>query len=282
MADTSKNALTVTELFNNLPVIKAEYQLMLKNINEKAPEIAQATSNFHKSHSQFMGVTLDVTAITPVRSVKHTLAEIDRTRSALQDAYIGMRKTENKIKQLERKLEGEEDDLKRELLEIKILEEKSHLLGVQNHVQGAIRKLNFFTNQYASLMKKLGKDSLTEEDYELEEAKYHIMTCMKQALTAARSRSGVIDEGNLIYLFDLGLPVAAAQAEVFAYLSWEADMMGQGKTPTHADTVRWLEKCAEKWAHCPAEFAKNRGFEILDRTSLTNVSLPDLRDGEEQ
>jgi hypothetical protein len=254
---------------------------MLQNIDEKAPAVAQATSNFHKSHSQFMGVTLDVTAITPVRSIKHTLAEIDRTRSALQEAYIGMRKKENKLKKLERKLDEEGDDLERELLEIKIVEAKSHLISTQNHVQGAIRKLNFFTNQYDNLMKRIGKEELTEEDYELEEVKYHIMTCMKQALTAARSRGGSIDEGNMIYIFDLGLPAAEAQMEVYAYLSWENEMMAQGKAPQHSDTVAWLEKCADKWAHCPAEFANSRGFQILDKTSLTNVALEDHSKEEE-
>jgi len=268
-------ALAVQDIAIQLPNAKPEYKSMLTNIAEKAPAVAQGTSNFHKSHSQFMGVTLDVTAITPVRSIKHTLAEIDRTRSALQEAYISMRKKENKLKKLERKLEAETDDLERELLEIKIVEAKSHLVSTENHVQGAIRKLNFFTNQYDNLMKKIGKDELTEEDYELEEVKYHIMTCMKQALTAARSRGGSIDEGNMIYIFDLGLPAAEAQAEVFAYLSWENEMMVGGKVPQHSDTVAWLEKCADKWAHCPSEFATSRGFEILDHTSLTNVALED-------
>lgn len=279
--ETKTTALVVQDIAIQLPDAKPEYKSMLSNIAEKAPAVAQATSNFHKSHSQFMGVTLDVTAITPVRSIKHTLAEIDRTRSALQEAYIGMRKKENKLKKLERKLEEETDDLERELLEIKIVEAQSHLASTRNHVQGAVRKLNFFTNQYDNLMQKIGKDELTEEDYELEEVKYHIMTCMKQALTAARSRGGSIDEGNMIYIFDLGLPAAEAQAEVFAYLSWENEMMVNGKIPQHSDTVKWLEKCADKWAHCPADFANSRGFQILDKTSLTNVALEDHSKEEE-
>ena len=276
------NALVVAELSIHLPQAKPEYRSMLQNIDAKAPAVAQATSNFHKSHSQFMGVTLDVTAITPVRSIKHTLAEIDRTRSALQEAYIGMRKKENKLKKLERKLEKEDDDLERELLEIKIVEAKAQLISTQDHVQGAIRKLNFFTNQYDNLMKKLGKEHLTEEDYELEEVKYHIMTCMKQAITAARARGGSIDEGNMIYIFDLGLPAAEAQMEVFAYLSWENDMMANGKAPQHSDTLAWLEKCADKWAHCPAQFAESRGFQLLDKTSLTNIALEDHSDKVEE
>ena len=273
--------LAITTTLNQaLPTAAPEYKSMLNNIAEKMPAVTQATSNFHKSHSQFMGVTLDVTAITPIRSIKHTLAEIDKTRSALQEAYIGLRKKENKLKKREAELKTCKDDLDRELLEIKILELQGHLEGTRNAVQGAVRKMNFFTNQYDNLMKKIGKTELTEEDYELEEARYHIMTCMKQALNSARPRQGIIDEGNMIYLFDLGINAAQAQLEVMSYLNWENELVQQGKAPEHEHTVQWLEGCADKWAGCPAAFAKSRGFDVYDPTSLANTpQIEDKTDG---
>jgi len=248
----------------------------LANIAEKAPAIRQASSNFYKSHSQMMSVTLDVTAITPIRSIKHTLAEIEKTKSALQEGYFRMKKNEVKLKKLERKLSNETDDLEREMLEIKINEMEAQAASSRGYVEGAVRKLNFFSNQYENLMTKIGKEELTEEDYEREEVKYHIMTCMKQALNAARSRGGNIDEGNLIYVFDLGINAAQAQAEVYSYLQWENELIKQGKAPEHHHTVSWLEGCAEKWADCPSKFAESRGFNLLDETSLTNT--PQLED----
>ena len=268
-------AITTT-IKEALPTAAPEYKSMLNNIAEKMPAVTQATSNFHKSHSQFMGVTLDVTAITPIRSIKHTLAEIDKTRSALQEAYINLRKKEVKLKKKQAKLIDCREPLARELLEIEILEIQGHLEGTRNAVQGAVRKMNFFTNQYDNLMKKIGKKELTEEDYELEEARYHIMTCMKQALNSARPRQGVIDEGNMIYLFDLGINAAQAQAEVFSYLNWENTLVEQGKAPEHEHTVQWLEGCADKWAGCPAAFANSRGFDVFDPTSLANT--PQIED----
>jgi hypothetical protein len=187
-----------------------------------------------------------------------------------------MKKEEVKLKKLERKLENESDDLEREMLEIKINEKEANAASSRGYVEGAVRKLNFFTNQYDNLMKKIGKEELTEEDYELEEIKYHIMTCMKQALNSARPRQGVIDEGNMIYLFDLGINAAQAQAEVFSYLNWENELVKQGKAPEHHHTVQWLEGCANKWAHCPSDFAESRGFIIYDETSLTNT--PQIED----
>lgn len=269
--DTTTELTSITPDINiQLPSAKPEYKSMLANIREKAPAIAQASSNFYKSHSQMMSVTLDVTAITPIRSVKHSLAEIEKTKAALQDGYFKMKKEEVKLKKLERKLEAELDDLEREMLEVKINEKQAQAASYRAYVEGAVRKLNFFTNQYDNLMKKIGKDELTEADYELEEVKYHIMTCMKQALNSARPRGGSIDEGNMIYLFDLGINAAQAQAEVSAYLEWEDHLLKQSKAPEHYHTVQWLEACAEKWAHCPSAFAESRGFSILDKTSLTN------------
>ena len=276
------NDLIINSMNTALTVQKPEYNLMLKNIQDRLPAVQKDTSNFHKSHSQFMSVTLDVTAITPIRSIKHTLAEIDRTKSALQEAYIGLRKKQNELKKKERELASCTDDLDRELLEIEILELNSHLEGTQNHVNGALRKMNFLVNQHKQLLEKVGKDEITEEDYEKEESRYHIMTCMKQALNAARSRNGMIDEGNLIYLFDLGINAAQAQAEVLAYLNTENQLISNGTAPTHEMTMRWLEACANKWANNPATFAARRGFSVFDRSSLTNSPMLEQTPNPEQ
>jgi hypothetical protein len=268
--------LIIKDIQNTLPAVKPEYNLMLKNIQDRMPAVHRDTSNFHKSHSQFMSVTLDVTAITPIRSIKHTLAEIDRTRSALQEAYINVRKKQVELKKKERDLLNATDALDREMLEVEIMEITTHLEGTQNHVNGALRKMNFMVNQHKQLLEAVGKDEITEEDYEREESRYHIMTCMKQALNAARSRNGMIDEGNLIYLFDLGINAAQAQAEVYAYLNAENQLISNGQAPTHEMTMRWLEACADKWASDPAKFAARRGFSVFDRSSLTNSPMLEM------
>jgi len=265
----SSKDLVISKLSNS-PLVKKEYKQMLTNINTSLPAIKQSSSNFYKSHSQFMGVMLDVTAITPIRSVKHTLAELDKTRMALEEAQLKMMKKDIELRQKEKKLnDGEyKDDLERELLETEILEVKVNMNNIQNSVSGAIRKMNFFTNQYKSILKKLGKDDITEEEYEKEESRYHVMTCMKQALNAARARGGVIDEGNLIYLFDMGINSAQAQAEIYAYLDMENKLMKEGKAPTHEMTMTWLEACADKFSGESVKFAERRGFKLYDEDSL--------------
>ena len=274
----SSKDLVISKLSDS-PLVKKEYKAMLDNIHTTLPAIKQSSSNFYKSHSQFMGVMLDVTAITPIRSVKHTLAEIDKTRMALEEAHLKMRKKDIELREKEHKFKTDLDmtEFEKELLETEILEIQVNMNNIQNSISGAIRKMNFFTNQYKSILKKLGKEDITEEEYEKEEANYHVMTCMKQALNAARARGGVIDEGNLIYLFDMGINSAQAQAEIYAYLKMENDMMEKGKAPTHEMTMQWLEACAAKFSSDANKFAERRGFKLYDEESL-NTKLIDNKD----
>ena len=274
---TSKDL--VIQKISNSPMVKKEYKVMLENINKTLPAIKQSSSNFYKSHSQFMGVMLDVTAITPIRSVKHTLAELDKTRMALEEAHLKMMKKEIELKEKEKKLaDGEyKNEFERDRLELEILEIKVNMSNIQNSISGAIRKMNFFTNQYKSILKKLGKEDITEEEYEKEESNYHVMTCMKQALNAARARGGVIDEGNLIYLFDMGINSAQAQAEIYSYLEMENKLMREGKAPTHEMTMQWLEACAAKFSKDAEAFAERRGFKLYDEESL-NTKLIDNKE----
>ena len=278
MSDSTSKDLIIKEISNS-PLVKKEYKQMLANIRNTLPAIKQTSSNFYKSHSQFMGVMLDVTAITPIRSVKHTLAEIDKTRMALEEAHLKMMKKDIELRQKERELNDEnyKDDLEKELLETEILEIKVNMNNIQNSITGAIRKMSFFTNQYKSILKKIGKNDITEEEYEKEEARYHVMTCLKQALNAARARGGVIDEGNLIYLFDMGINSAQAQAEIYAYLKMENKLMDEGKAPTHEMTMQWLEACADKFENDSVKFAERRGFKLYDEESL-NTKLLDNKE----
>lgn len=265
------NDLTIQNISTSLTTVKPEYGVMLNNIDSKLPAVMKTATNFFKGHSQFMNVTLDVTTLTPLRSIYQSLAEIEQTRAALQENHFKLKKAEIECRRKESQLADTTNPFDRELLELEIIEAKANASSTQNYMEGAVRKLNFFINQYENILKKIGKTEITEEDYELEEKRYHVMTCMKQGLNAARARGGVIDEGNMIYLFDLGINAAQAQAEVFAYLTMENEMMSSGKAPTHEMTVQWLEACADKFQDCAAKFAANRGFQVLDRQSLTNT-----------
>ena len=259
--------IALQEVSNEL-AITPEYKGMLEHINANLPAMSRDSENFYKSASQFKNVTLDVTDLTPMGSLKHILAVIDRTRMALEEAHIAVRRKQIELKKKTLEYDNAEEGYDKELLWVDIVEINNHLNNSENSVKGALRKLSFFTTQYQAIMEKLGKEEITEEDYELNESRHHVMTAMKQALCAARTRGGIIDEGNQIYLFDMGINGTVAQAEMFAYLQAEQEMLAKGEEPTHELTMKWLEACADKFANCGAKFAELRGFIPLDRKSL--------------
>jgi hypothetical protein len=244
---------------------------MLQNINARLPSALSSSSNFYKGQSQYNQAVLDVTALTPLRSIYHTLAEIEKVRTALQENQIKLQKAGIECRRKEAKLANTTDPFDKELLEVEIFEINVQRAASQNYLEGAVRKLNFFLNQYDNVLKKIGKTEITEEDFELEERRYHVMTCLKQALCAARSRNGVIDEGNLIYLFEIGINAAHAQAELIAYLTVEEEMLARGELPTHQMVMEWLEHCADKFQDCVDKVTEYRGFTLLDRQSLANT-----------
>ena len=255
--------------------LPASYGKMVDRIRERMPAVARDSAAFHKSHSQFMQVTVDLTMLTPLRSIKHTLAEIARTRQALEEAHIAQRRNDLARRQLQAALSGRAIDLfAREKFEIDLQEIDLKSANIADAVAGAVRKLSNLVAQHEALLKKIGKDSITEADYEADEARYHIMTAMFQALTAARSRGGVIDEGNFLYIFQLGISPSEAQSEVLALLTREAEVAAKGGHLPHAELMTWLATLAERWKDCPRAFAESRGFAILDHLSLASGGEP--------
>jgi len=248
--------------------VAPEYKNMIEHINDKLPAIRRDSENFYKSASQFKNVTLDVTELTPMGSLKHILAVINRTRTALEEGHISLRRKQIELKKKTAEYDKETDIYDKELLWVDIVELNTQMANIENSIKGALRKMSFFTTQYQAIMEKLGKDEITEKDYEMNESRHHIMTAMKQALNAARTRGGIIDEGNHIYLFEMGINGAVAQDEIFAYLNAEQEMLQNGQVPTHELTMKWLEGCADKFADCGVRFAELRGLVPLDTKSL--------------
>lgn len=245
-----------------------EYEAMFTNIDKHMPILTEVSKNYHKTNTQFMNVTVDVTDLTPQRTIMRVLAEINQTKSALQDNYFKRKEAEIDLMYKKQDLSKLSIGTKQyDLLALDILKLESSLTTGEPYLQAAVRRLNFFINQYNGLIEKFGT-SATEEQYEQEETKYHIIRALKQALCAARTRGGVIDEGNNIYLFELGINGAHVQAEMYHYLQSEQELIKQGRVPTIQFTMDWMEKCADMWKDCPKQFAESRGLSLIDHSSL--------------
>jgi hypothetical protein len=247
-----------------------EYTPILSKIDSILPLANIDTENFNKSSSQFKMATLDVMDLTPINSAKHLLAVIQRTRQAIEEASISLRRKKMKLKNKELELITSEN-IDAEELAIDIDELKIEINNIEAAGRGAVRKLANALSQYQSILDSLGKDHLTELDYEKDQIRYHIMTAFNQALTAARSRGGLIDEGNHIYLFQLGINGAVAQREITALLEAEQEALNKGLMPSHEGLIQWLNALADKFADAPVNYAKQRNLEVLNTELLLEI-----------
>ena len=257
----------MNELEKTLEALPAQYSPMLQKIDAVLPLAKIDTENFNKASSQFKVATLDVVDLTPINSAKHLLAVIQQTRQALEEASIGLRRKQLELKRKELDLMASEGTDTDELV-IDIDELKIHIENIEASGRGAVRRLANALDQYQSILTALGKDHLTELDYENDQARYHIMTAFNQALTAARARGGLIDEGNHIYLFQLGINGAVAQREITALLEAEQEAINNGVAPTHEGVVKWLNLVADKFEQAPEQYAAQRNMQVLN-PSLT-------------
>lgn len=243
------------------------YTEMVAKISNALPAIAESSQSFYKTDSQLKVVTLDITDLTDIGAAKHILARIERKKLALKDADIADRKRNLKLKKLRKQYEkaaGEEA----EILGIKILELEYKAEDATNYQRGAIRELTFLVEQYKAICEKLGVAVITEEMYEADQPKAQTIRAFSQALAAARSRQGLVDEGNYIFFQDLGINGAAAQREIISYFEAEQEMLNNGKVPTFEMQYNWLQAVADKFCPEVKRYAQTRGFVPLVEHAL--------------
>lgn len=263
---------SVTDLVNYLP----EHKEMLVEIKNSLPEIQRATSLFNKTQSQFMDNMLTVSHPTPIRNLRQILAEMNKTKDALKESHFKCKKKEIEIQMKERDLSFETDELKSAMLKIEVMELYSELETSKGYISGAIRKLTNYTTQYNSIMESMGVKDFNEIDFEAEEERYHIMKAFDQGLTAARSKGGIVDEGNMIYFSQLGINGASAQKEVRELLITEGKLIHEGKEPSYELVLSFLNKMADKYKGCSSQYAKYKGM-TGTITEIASLKSGDLR-----
>lgn len=245
--------LTVLDINKNLP---ASCQDMLRNIQDFMPTLStRVKRDFGKRQSQFMDSMLTVSHATPLRNARQVLSEIDRSVSALRESYF--KKEETLLDIEEAKL------LNTKRGDLKVRELTSQLEASEAYTIGAIRKIQNNIALYKAILKKAGKEEFTEKDFEEEEEKYHIMKAFEQAICAARSHGGVVDEGNQIYFHQIGINGSVGLHYVQEYLKAEADLLNKNKEPTHKATLDFLEAMYKKFKGSAQVYATWKGMDNI-------------------
>lgn len=257
---------------NTTSTLSTQYKTMLSEISEYYPVITKASNNFYKSQSQFMDNMFSVHQPTKLRSLRQILAEINNVKMALEENYFILRKKKLELSRKQELIKVTENIFDIGLLQIEIEEIQSNLENSKNYIEGAIRKIHAYIIQYKSILKNINKTEITEQDFEEDESRYHVMTAFEQGLCAARSHGGIIDEGNHIYFYQIGISGTTAQWETSLFLQKEGESLVNGNVPTHKMTVDWLNEMGDKYKNCPIEFAIVKGMELISYESLNRYT----------
>jgi phosphopantetheinyl transferase (holo-ACP synthase) len=257
------------EFTHMLPTDRIEEHLpMLEKMQELMPVIQKHSNNFMKTQSQFMDNMLTVNHHTDMRNMRQILAEVNSTMNALREAYFKIKKENVKIEMLKRDMEKETDELKKELLAIKIDEKLSNQSVSQQYISGAIRKVTNHISNFENILKTKNMTEFDEKDFEDEEEEYHIKRAFMQGLCAARSHNGIIDEGNQIYCENVGINGGVAQREVTKYLIKEEELYKAGQEPTYEMYEEFLTKMAEKFKGCAKKSAEYKKLQLQTDMAL--------------
>jgi hypothetical protein len=283
---------------DEIVVQRPELVPMLKNYNENLPELKRGRENFGKRQSQFMDNVLTVSKHTPLRNMRQCLSEIEKTQSALKEAFFKQKKQRLEIRIKERELEKDTiiipasddspemrfikaDDIElyelgQEMIALEINKLESQLEDSEVYISGAIRKLENYTTQYNNIKDKIMQDQgvseFSEIDFEAEEERYHIMTAFSQGLNAVRSK-GRIDEGNQIYLQQLGINGMAAEMEIQGLLKLEVSMLEQGQQPGNDLVLRFLNDMGNKYKGCSEAMVADRGMTVFTDSAAIEPKL---------
>lgn len=252
-------------------LLPAAYERMMESIADRLPAIDLSSQAFYKSDSQLKMVSLDINDLTDVGAAKHILARIERKRAALRESEVAIRRKRIDLAEAEDQLAAAEGFAAKRL-EVDVLELMSQIEDTKNYQAGAIREVRHLVEQYEAICQRLGVEVITEQMYEDDQPRYHVIRAFSQALAAARARHGVIDEGNFIYFQDLGINGAAAQRELTAYLEAEQQLLNEGRVPTFEMQHSWLMAVGDKFAGEVTRYVRHRGLSPRTPEALATQS----------
>ena len=255
----------------NTSVLKdsENYQEMLTRIEKSLPAIREGCSQFGKHQSQFMDNFLTVSHPTNLRNARQILAEMNKSIEALKEAQYKINKRKISIKRFEEKLSDQNiSEIDREEIELDKAFELSQIDSTMLAVKGAIRSITNYEQQLKNVLAKAGFDRVTEEAFEAEEERYHIMKAFDQAVCAARARNGLIDEGNHIYFSQIGVNGKMAEMYIHRFFKLELEDINKGEKPGHEFLMAFLEHMAEEFKGCSKRVAEIKGIAPITKEAL--------------
>ena len=209
----SNDSLTKYESYGGKSLVEN-----LQNAEIAVNKVKYTERIWDRSRSQFMLKHLTCSQADDWTRLRQVSAEMARKRMALNEAKFGYMEAVAKTKIKRKKLDEEEDPLKRELLEIQAARMESQNAELLVKVEGALKEIETLCEMHDQLKEAIGE--VTEEQFEKAQVQSHIKRAMTQSIREVREK-GSIGCGNQEYLEQVGVCVSSAKKEIMQFLAQE-------------------------------------------------------------
>ena len=208
-------------------------------IAEKMIEIDRANHTAGRSNTQTTNQLMTLTMMTdsPYRRLRQCMAQIERKRTALEEAYFKMQKKKVLIKQWYAK--GDE------LSVMRAREAEANIIRQKDYIEGAFKEIATFQCAYDEIREAHNiPKKWDEKDAEEAEIDHHIKQAFRQA-HRDMVNTGRIGLGNMEYMEQYGIHIQTATVIIAEYIASEEKMIAEGKMPTVKHLYAFLDRMAE-------------------------------------
>ena len=158
---------------------------------------------WNRSHSQWTWKHINLHYHGDVKNVRQIAAEMNRKKSALNEAKWKHVKNEIAIKKIEEKLLTEKLDYWKEIdLQIQLAEKREAMANGMVYIEGAMKDVLALNELYEQMKDKF--EGFTEDEFEREESKSHLKRSVVQCIRDVR-QTGSITKGEQEYLEQIGV-----------------------------------------------------------------------------
>jgi hypothetical protein len=237
-----------------LPTITDE---KLAIISQKMVEIDRASLTLGRTQTQTTNQLMSLTMLTesPYRMLRQCLSQIEKKRTALEEAFFKLKKSYVEIKQW-----YEEDD---EMSTIKAQEAETRIVRHKNYIEGAFKEIATFQCAYDEIRESHNiPEKWDERDAEIAEIDHHIKQAFRQSHRDI-VETGHITGGNMEYLEQYGIHIQTATKLIREYVNSEEAMIKQGQMPTVEHLYAFLDRMAIQFHDAHKMVMKRIGIKEL-------------------
>ena len=256
----------IEELNTELAVIDSK---KLAKISQRMVEIDRANLTAGKKNTQVTSqlMTLTMLCDAPYRRLRQVLAQIEKSRNAIEENIFNLRKKKVELKRLR-----ESDD------ELDIIEADHIEHGMQRgkiYLEGALKELAMFQETYDEIKKTHNiPDDWDEVNMEKEEIANHIRMAFRNGVRNIMT-GGALGNGTLEYLEQFGIHPQTAHTMIMGYLEKTNKLIEEGRAPTVDHLYEFLDYCADTFKDAHKAVMKRIGIEELIKDEYLYQELRD-------